>query len=31
VIARPPLGSDRWRQTAIEPIYLRGAPQQARD
>lgn len=31
VIARPPLGSDRWRQTAIEPLYLRVPPQQARD
>jgi hypothetical protein len=31
VIARPPLGNDRWRQAAIAPIYLRVPPQQARD
>ena len=31
VIARPALGSDRWGQSAIAPIYLRVPPQQARD
>ncbi len=31
VIGWPPLGSDRWSQSAIEPIYLRVPPQQARD
>ncbi len=31
VIGWQPLGSDRWNPSAIEPIYLRVPPQQARD
>lgn len=31
VIGWQPLGSDRWTPSAIEPIYLRVPPQQARD
>jgi hypothetical protein len=31
VIAWPSRGSDRWTPSAIEPIYLRVPPQQARD